>query len=166
MTFRARIFAGLLAALVVGLLGQTFAAVAWMSGSGNRSISGRVIAEDMAPVAGLCVEAHEADGANPAVQEAHGWYAPYATTTTAADGTYTLRRLLPIGYKIRFQECPSGPGRVPVTGGTFRFPGEMYTRHPHVAEWWNNERTFEKADVVTVPADSDVTGIDAVVASL
>lgn len=165
MTFRARILAGLCAAVLAGLLGQTLAAVAWFSGNGNRSISGRVTDQGGAAAVGVCVEVYDVHFGN-LDYTLQGPGEPYTGAVTAADGTYTLRRLMPHGYKVRFRECPSALHRVPNSDIYYRIPGESNGRPLYVEEWWNDAPAFATADEVVVPAATDVTGIDAVLTRL
>lgn len=159
MTARRRTFVGLAIGLSIGLLGPSMIAVARWSGSGSRTISGRVVDQRGAPVAGICVEAHEAGSYSPE-WELVTFHQPEAVSVTAADGTYALRKLLPLSYTVRFHVCPGPPQRI--WGDRYvLLPGEASTRPLYRPEWWNDAPTAEFAEWITVTPNQDVAGIDA-----
>ena len=62
----------------------------------------------------------------------------FASTTTAADGTYAFADLIPGSQRVRFVD-PSGT---------------------HSYRWWQNGNDFDSAVDVTVAANDNITGID------
>jgi protocatechuate 3,4-dioxygenase beta subunit len=108
------------------LAGQTTSGIdAELAGAGT--ITGRVTASGGTPLAGITVTAFgAADGA-----------LVFGTTTDTL-GNYTIRNILPGGYKVRFR---------PDTGAT-------------AAKWWNDKGSFAAADQVTVEAGQTVASID------
>jgi hypothetical protein len=94
------------------------------------SISGTVVGPDAQPMAGATVRAYTVG---------MSIYFPSATTTTAADGTYTLAALMPGTYQVVFLPPPW-------TGA--------------VAQWYHDRGGRGVADPIEVGNGSTVPGID------
>lgn len=131
---------GLLGGLVLAgaatMMGANGSPVAGHSGSGDRSIIGRVESPLRRPVPGVCVTAYIADGPDGTDDRV----AFEARALTSSDGTFALRRLLEGDYKIRFGGSCNTFGRITTTS------------------WYRNERSFDRAAVVHVRTE-DVTGV-------
>ncbi len=95
------------------------------------AISGTVTNAAGHPIANVDVEASTADGVGD------------GTTTTDADGNYTVNALPAGNYALDFRP----------------------TKGNYLEEWWNNEPTQDSANRVSVAAASTVTGIDAQLAT-
>jgi hypothetical protein len=98
--------------------------------TGPASISGTVLGPDAQPMADVTVRAYPVG---------MSIYFPSATTTTAADGTYTLGALLPGTYQVVFQPSPwSGS----------------------VAQWYLGRDGRGAADPIVLAGGSTAAGID------
>jgi len=84
------------------------------------------------PLADVCVSADESPESD---------FGTYSSTTTAADGSYTLRYLTPgVGYKVRFSPCSDDQW---------------------VGEYYDGQGSSSTATVVTPTNASPASGIDA-----
>jgi hypothetical protein len=102
------------------------------------AITGTVTSRHHAPVAGECVTATPVD---PVPDPEFGSVLHPVIGVTAADGTYTLVGLLPGKYTAKFSTGCGDTG--------------------FQTQWWHDSTSAGGAAVITVPANTTVTSIDA-----
>ncbi|GAG38470.1 unnamed protein product, partial [marine sediment metagenome] len=103
------------------------------------SISGTVTEEGTGtPLPDMCVWAYDYD------MPPDLWIYPAGWGSTDASGAYTVGGLAAGDYKVQFNDCS--------------YPA-MY-----VGEWYNDQLDFESADLVSVTAGVNTSGIDAALA--
>jgi len=150
MSSRARLLAGILTGcLIAGAAGAVHANgidVIGHSGSGSRSITGRLFTPTGFGAAGVCVVAFASKNEDPTLARHPLWE---ADGFTARDGTFALRNMVPGDYKLRFGPC------------NWNYPTRL------LGTWYSGSFSlsvaYDYAATVVVAYDEDTTGIRATV---
>lgn len=137
--------------------------------SAGGTISGTVTDEEGAPLDGLCVQAFNVDE-----------YVPSVPAWTSSDGSFVIRGLRTGDHKVRFNRCNyyysygfEGAGSAPPAAGGFQVADleddeqaleshPVRQRNPYEVEWFDDQDSFDAADIVLVTQGLDTPDIDAV----
>lgn len=115
------------------------------------SISGTVTDEDTGAPVSICVSAEGGTDDDYA----------YETAYPDGQGSYTIRKLPPGQYRVRFGECVFYDAVPAPGGGTASSSPPPVPPSRYVSEWYDDEELWENADLVTVVGGADSSGIDA-----